>query len=203
MSDTDGATGKPLKGKPDHGDVGDQDGDGVAGVSPHEPNSGDRNLAPLPLTGLIGVVEAGMASEGMEAKIRLCKVQLLKQQSSPLCKALPPPPRCSPLGGAASGHSDKGSEESLYACCRQLGLCLHCGGEGHLAAVCPSKRSGPSGPPAGEAKKAGAASRAGKKPPFKKGMGLQVEPCKASSASEEADDLESSDESVENDSDLA
>uniref|UniRef100_A0ACB8FS81 Uncharacterized protein n=1 Tax=Sphaerodactylus townsendi TaxID=933632 RepID=A0ACB8FS81_9SAUR len=74
-----------------------------------------------------------------EAEILLCRVQLLKQRSSPLREAPPPTPCCSPLGGVASGHRNKGAAESLYACHCRLGLCLHCRGERHLAAVCPSK----------------------------------------------------------------
>uniref|UniRef100_A0ACB8FTF0 Uncharacterized protein n=1 Tax=Sphaerodactylus townsendi TaxID=933632 RepID=A0ACB8FTF0_9SAUR len=55
----------------------------------------------------------------------------------------------------------------------------------------------------GKVKKAGAASRVVKKPPFKKGMELQVEPCEASSASAEAGNMESSDELAGNDSNVA
>uniref|UniRef100_A0ACB8FSZ0 Uncharacterized protein n=1 Tax=Sphaerodactylus townsendi TaxID=933632 RepID=A0ACB8FSZ0_9SAUR len=43
MSDTDGATGKPLKVEPDRGNMGDQEIDRVASRVPHELNSGDRD----------------------------------------------------------------------------------------------------------------------------------------------------------------
>uniref|UniRef100_A0ACB8F7D2 Uncharacterized protein n=1 Tax=Sphaerodactylus townsendi TaxID=933632 RepID=A0ACB8F7D2_9SAUR len=100
-------------------------------------------------------------------------------------------------------HSGKEAGESLYARQRWLGLCLSCGGEGHKAAVCPSKKPDPPVVPASGAAKAGMAKGLGEKSLFKKDLGLQVEPREASSASEEAGGPESSEESAGNDSDVA
>uniref|UniRef100_A0ACB8FSW2 Uncharacterized protein n=1 Tax=Sphaerodactylus townsendi TaxID=933632 RepID=A0ACB8FSW2_9SAUR len=103
----------------------------------------------------------------------------------------------------AGRYSGKEAGESLYARQRRLGLWLSCGGEGHKAAMCPSKKPDPPIVPTSGAAKAGTAKGPEKKFPFKKGSGLQVELRKASLASEEAGGPESSEESVGNDSNLA
>uniref|UniRef100_A0ACB8ESW2 Uncharacterized protein n=1 Tax=Sphaerodactylus townsendi TaxID=933632 RepID=A0ACB8ESW2_9SAUR len=86
---------------------------------------------------------------------------------------------------------------------RWLGLCLSCGGEGHKAAVCPSKKPDPLVVPASGAAKTRTTKDPERKSPFKKGSGLQVELRKASSASEEVGSPESSEELVGNNSNLA
>uniref|UniRef100_A0ACB8GBA5 Uncharacterized protein n=1 Tax=Sphaerodactylus townsendi TaxID=933632 RepID=A0ACB8GBA5_9SAUR len=98
--------------------------------------------------------------------------------------------------------SDRGAEESLYAHQHRLRLCLHCGGEGHLEAVCPGKKGGMVYSPI-MAKMKGATKGSWKKPPFKKGEELKLEPREVSSVSEEGVDSESSEKSAGNDSDLA
>uniref|UniRef100_A0ACB8FWQ5 Uncharacterized protein n=1 Tax=Sphaerodactylus townsendi TaxID=933632 RepID=A0ACB8FWQ5_9SAUR len=107
-------------------------------------------------------------------------------------------------GPKAAGRPRGGKEtgESLYAW-RRLGLCLSCGGEGHMAIVCPTKKPDPPVVPASGEVKAGTAKGPGKKFPFKKRSGLQVEPREANSASEEVGGPESSEESAGNDSNLA
>uniref|UniRef100_A0ACB8F7T0 Uncharacterized protein n=1 Tax=Sphaerodactylus townsendi TaxID=933632 RepID=A0ACB8F7T0_9SAUR len=141
---------------------------------------------------------AGWYTRAGEAEVRLCRVQLLKQRGNP-----PPASPRPPLGGTSPARGGKKAGESLYAQQRRLGLCLSCGGEGHKAAMCPSKKSDPLVVPAGSATKAGMAKGPGKMSPFKKGSGLQVELREVSSASEEAGGPESSEGSAGNDSDLA
>uniref|UniRef100_A0ACB8FBZ1 Uncharacterized protein n=1 Tax=Sphaerodactylus townsendi TaxID=933632 RepID=A0ACB8FBZ1_9SAUR len=109
----------------------------------------------------------------------------------------------SPVGGTSPARGGKEAGESLYGRWRRLGLCLSCSGEGHKAAVCPSKKPDPLVVPASSAVKVGVAKGPEKKFPFKKGSGLQVEPHEASLASEEAGGPKSSEELAGNNSDLA
>uniref|UniRef100_A0ACB8FER7 Uncharacterized protein n=1 Tax=Sphaerodactylus townsendi TaxID=933632 RepID=A0ACB8FER7_9SAUR len=142
---------------------------------------------------------AGWYTWAGKAEIRLWRVQLLKQRDNPL-PASPHPL----LEGTCPARSGKEAKQLLYAQRRRwLGLCLSCGGEGHKAAVGPSKKSDSPVGPTGGAATTRTTLGPGKKSPFKKGAGLQVALREASSTPEEVGGPKSSKELAGKDSDLA
>uniref|UniRef100_A0ACB8F7F8 Uncharacterized protein n=1 Tax=Sphaerodactylus townsendi TaxID=933632 RepID=A0ACB8F7F8_9SAUR len=141
---------------------------------------------------------AGWYMKAGEAEIRLRRVKLLKQRDK-----LPSAPSHPSLEGTSPARSGKEAKESLYAQRRWLGLCLNCGGKGHKAEACPSKKSDSLVGPTGGTAMAKTTPGPGKKSPFKKGSGLQVASREAISTPEEVGGPDSSEESAGNNSDLA